>query len=411
MEIDLPELSLILLIGNESHGKQAFVKKHFNLDEVLYVNKTHSWSDDDQTKSDNRQPLAYEIARARLKDAKLTAVNIDEDSEQDKKEIIYLAKRYHVFPVAIVFKNYEEGNFDQEDIQKKREALKNSLEEEGFRYVYVLMNQEEAKEAKVKRSKLHNNKRDVKGPFDIIGDVHGCYDELVELLRKLGYRVDEEKYMAEHPEGRILVFVGDLVDRGPKSMDVLRLVMNLVKAGKAYSVVGNHDNKLLRKLNGANVKVAHGLETTVEEMKNERESFIEEVRQFLDKRISHYVFDEGRLVVVHAGLKEKYHGRGSSKIRSLSMFGETTGKLDEHGFPERLNWAQDYHGKALVVYGHTPHEDVVLINNTANIDTGCVFGGKLTAFRYPEREIVSVKAKKTYYKSGRPLLKQTTCSI
>lgn len=396
MEIDIPELSLVLLAGDKRSKKSAFIKRHFSLDEVLYLNAK-------EAKKDEEELLLYETIKERLKDAKLTVMDIDEIKEQHKKNIIELAKKYHFFPVIIVFCS-EDDSFTHKHFEKKREELKLSLKEEGFRYVYVLMSGAEAIEAKVIRSKLYNNKKDIPGPFDIIGDVHGCYDELLELLKKLGYQIDEKGYRAEHPKGRIVVFVGDLVDRGPKSMEVLRLAMNMVSLGNAYSVLGNHDGKLLRKLNGANVKVAHGLETTVSEMEHENESFIEEVRKFLEKRISHYVFDEGRLVVAHAGLKEKLHGRGSRKIRELAMFGQTTGKVDEYGFPERLNWAKDYHGKALVVYGHTPHKDVVFLNNTANIDTGCVFGGKLTAFRYPEHEIVSVKAKKTYYETSRPFL-------
>lgn len=396
MEIDIPELSLVLLAGDRSSNKDEFIKRHFSLDEVLYLNTKG-------TKKDEEELLLYEIAKERLRDAKFTVIDTDEIKEQDKKNVIELAKRYHFFPVIIVFSN-EDNNFPYTYLDKKREEIKLSLKEEGFRYAYVLMSGTEATVAKVIRSKLYNNKKDIQGPFDIIGDVHGCYDELLELLEKLGYHIEEKGYMAEHPKGRIVVFVGDLVDRGPKSMEVLRLAMNMVSTGNAYSVLGNHDGKLLRKLNGANVKVAHGLETTVKEMEHENERFIEEVRKFLEKRISHYVFDEGSLVVAHAGLKEKLHGRGSRKIRELAMFGQTTGKVDEYGFPERLNWAKDYHGKALVVYGHTPHKDVVFLNNTANIDTGCVFGGKLTAFRYPEHEIISVKAKKTYYETSRPFL-------
>ncbi|MBP3886614.1 MAG: metallophosphoesterase [Cellulosilyticum sp.] len=256
----------------------------------------------------------------------------------------------------------------------------------------------------IKRIKLSNNKREIKGPFDIIGDVHGCYDELCELLEKLGYEVDAKQHQVHAKSGRIAVFCGDLVDRGPKIVEVLKLVMNMVEEGTAYVVIGNHDSKLQRKLHGANVKVIHGLEMTLEQLDKESPTFIMKVQDFLDGLVSHYVFDEGRLVVSHAGLKEKFHGRESKVIRDLAMFGETTGKLDEHGFPERLDWSKDYKGKALVVYGHTPRAEAKVSNYTINIDTGCVYGGKLTAFRYPEQEIVSVKAKATYYESVKPIV-------
>ena len=210
--------------------------------------------------------------------------------------------------------------------------------------------------------------------------------------------------MAHSPQNRKLVFSGDLVDRGPKSPEVLRMVMSMVQAKQAYCVLGNHDGKLLRKLKGSNVQVKHGLETTMEQLEHEPEQFIEEVKLFLERLVSHYVFDDGKLVVVHAGLKEKFQGRESKKIRDLAMFGETTGEVDEFGLPVRVRWSEAYKGSAFVVYGHTPQARAQIINNTINIDTGCVFGGRLTAFRYPEKEIVDVQAKKVYYEPTRPFL-------
>jgi protein phosphatase len=102
------------------------------------------------------------------------------------------------------------------------------------------------------------------------------------------------------------------------------------------------------------------------------------------------------------------HGRGSGAVREFALFGETTGETDEFGLPVRYNWAADYRGKALVVYGHTPVPEPLFLNSTVNIDTRCVFGGQLTALRYPEREIVSVKAHRTYYEPARPFLPETT---
>ena len=110
------------------------------------------------------------------------------------------------------------------------------------------------------------------------------------------------------------------------------------------------------------------------------------------------------MVVAHAGLKEKYQGRGSGRVRDFCLYGDTTGETDEYGLPVRLPWANEYRGKATVVYGHTPTPDVEAINNTFCIDTGCVFGGKLTAWRYPEKEIVQVDALKEYYAPAKPFL-------
>src|ERR1700754_1816372 len=119
--------------------------------------------------------------------------------------------------------------------------------------------------------------------------------------------------------------------------------------------------------------------------------------------MSHCVLDGGRLVVAHGGLREEMHGRGSGAVRDFCMYGETTGEIDEFGLPVRYNWAAEYKGKAMVVYGHTPVPQAQWLNRTIDIDTGCVFGGKLTALRYPEKELVSVAAARIYCEPSRPL--------
>jgi len=118
--------------------------------------------------------------------------------------------------------------------------------------------------------------------------------------------------------------------------------------------------------------------------------------------VSHYRLDGGNLVAAHAGIRQEYIGRASARIRDFCLYGDTTGGTDDLGMPVRLDWAEDYRGDALVVYGHMPVATVRPKNNTWCIDTGCVFGGKLTAFRYPERETVSVDARKQYYQPVRP---------
>ncbi|MBO9635817.1 MAG: polynucleotide kinase-phosphatase, partial [Chitinophagaceae bacterium] len=231
--------------------------------------------------------------------------------------------------------------------------------------------------------------------------IHGCYDDLVLLLEKLGYK-NENGYWI-HPEGRKPVFLGDLVDRGPDSPGVLKLIMPMVKAGLAWCVPGNHDDKLKRWLTGKQVHVRHGLEATVAQLAGESDAFRKEIVDFVDGLISHYVFDDGKLVVAHAGLKESMQGRGSGAVREFCLYGETTGETDEFGLPIRYNWAAEYKGKAMVVYGHTPVPEPQWLNNTIDIDTGCVFGGRLTALRYPEKELVSVPAAKVYSEPIRPL--------
>jgi protein phosphatase len=262
----------------------------------------------------------------------------------------------------------------------------------------------------ISEEKQCNNHKSEKGPFDIIGDVHGCMDELCDLLELLGYTIQRVPEAGQNygfkvtpPEGRRAVFVGDLVDRGPDSVGVLRLVMSMVHAGNAFCVPGNHDDKLRRFLAGRAVKVQRGLETTVAQLEQESPAFKTELEGFLKGLISHYVFDEGRLVVAHAGVREEMQGVDSGAVRAFCMYGETTGEIDEFGLPVRGNWAESYSGAAKVVYGHTPVLEAEWFNRTIDIDTGCVYGGKLTALRYPEETLVSVPARMEYYQPARPL--------
>ena len=256
------------------------------------------------------------------------------------------------------------------------------------------------------REKLLNDLRDQHGPFDVIGDVHGCRSELETLLDRLGYALVRDgqgrPVDATHPEGRRPVFVGDLVDRGPDSPGVLRLVMGMVGNGHALCVPGNHENKLVRALGGRQVQVTHGLEETLAQLARETPEFRSEVAEFCYGLVSHLVLDDGRLVVAHAGLKEAYHGRASGRVRSFALYGDSTGETDEFGLPVRYPWADDYRGRAMVLYGHTPTPELEWVNNTLCLDTGCVFGGRLSALRYPEKETVSVPAEQVWYEPVKP---------
>ncbi len=268
--------------------------------------------------------------------------------------------------------------------------------------MYVLDSQEAIDQAEVIRTKLWNNKKELHGPFDIIGDVHGCLAELKLLLDQLGYVPDPDGIYV-HPQGRMAAFLGDLCDRGAENTGVLRLVMGMVSKGTALAVPGNHDVKLLKYLQGRRVQLNHGLEITVAQLDGESDAFRSQVQQFLEGLVSHYVLDEGKLVIAHAGIKEKYIGRGSGRIRDFCLYGDVNGETDAYGLPVRGNWAADYRGKALVVYGHVPGEWVRWENHTCCIDTGCVFGGMLTALRYPEQETISVPALQQYAKPLRAL--------
>jgi len=245
-----------------------------------------------------------------------------------------------------------------------------------------------------------------RGPFDVIGDVHGCLTELVILLGQLGYEVTEELVVIP-PEDRTLVFLGDFADRGPDSVGVLRLVMAAREAGRALCVLGNHDEKLRKKLAGRNVQIKNGLDVTVAQLSTQPRAFRVKVWEFLESLRAHHVLDGGRLVVAHAGLSAPLHGRDSRRAWHFALYGDTTGEEDEYGLPVRRDWAASYDGQPLVVYGHTPVRTARWVNNTVNIDTGCVFGGQLTALRYPELQIVSVPAAGVYSTPSKPLLDVT----
>ncbi len=428
MNVKIPELSLVVLVGVSGSGKSTFAGKHFAPSEVLSSDACRALvSDDenDQSATTDAFEVLHFIAEKRLAAGRLTVVDATNVQKEARKPLIELARKYHCIPTAIVFdlpervahdrnKARADRNFGSHVIRKQSQDLHRSLrnlEREGFRHLHLFKSVEEAEAAVITREPLWNNRKSDHGPFDLIGDVHGCYDELVELLTALGYTVDAANFTALPPDGRKAVFLGDLVDRGPKVTQVLKLAMNMAQAGTALCVPGNHDVKLMRKLRGKNVQVKHGLAESLAQIAAEPEGFSRQVAAFIDGMVSHYVLDGGKLVVAHAGMKQSMQGRGSGAVREFALFGETTGETDEFGLPVRYNWAAEYRGRAMVVYGHTPVPEPDWLNRTINIDTGCVFGGRLTALRYPEAELVSVAAHHTYAQSSKPFLDQAAPSL
>ena len=428
MKLTIPELAVIALVGASGSGKSSFARKHFRPTEVLSSDFCRGLVSDDensQAATNDAFEVLHFIASKRLTAGKLVVVDATNVQAEARKSIIALARQYHCLPVAIVFdlpeKLCHERNRDRpertfgphvvrQQSQQLRRSLRN-LEREGFRRVHVLHSPEEVDAAEIELQPLWNNLKQEHGPFDIIGDVHGCFDELVDLLTQLGYSIEKQsngqpslEYKVTPPEGRKVVFLGDLVDRGPNIPQVLRLAMSMIEDGTALCVPGNHDIKLMRKLRGRDVQITHGLADSVKQLDRESPEFRTQVSEFMDELVSHYVLDDGKLVVAHAGMKEEMQGRGSGKVREFALYGETTGETDEFGLPVRYNWAAEYRGKAMVVYGHTPVPQPDWLNRTINIDTGCVFGGSLTALRYPEKELVSVAARATYAQPVKTLL-------
>ncbi|WP_259670210.1 polynucleotide kinase-phosphatase [Streptomyces sp. ID38640] len=421
----VPDLALVVLIGATGSGKSTFAARHFRPTEVLssdFCRGLVSDDENDQSASGDAFDVLHFIAGKRLAAGRLTVVDATNVQSEARAQLVRLAREHDVLPVAIVLDMPEQvcaarnaaradrAGLPRRVIQRHQRELRRSLrhlEREGFRKVHVLRGPEEVESAEVVMERRFNDLRHLTGSFDIIGDIHGCRSELETLLGRLGYALVRDALGrpvdAAHPEGRTAVFVGDLVDRGPDSPGVLRLVMGMVGAGHALCVPGNHENKLGRYLKGRKVQHTHGLAETIEQLEKEDAAFRTEVGEFIHGLVSHYVLDGGGLVVCHAGLPEKYHGRTSGRVRSFALYGDTTGETDEFGLPVRYPWAEDYRGRAAVVYGHTPTPRATWLNNTLCLDTGCVFGGAMTALRWPERELVDVPAERVWYEPTKPL--------
>lgn len=433
MHLAIPQFCLVVLIGPSGSGKSTFARRHFLPSEVLSSDHCRglvSDNESDQAATQDAFDVLHYVAAKRLARGRLTVVDATNVQREARAPLVRLARQHHCLPVAIVFDLPEEicrqrnrarrdRAFGPHVVAQQKAQLRRSLGglgREGFRHVFVFKTVEAVDSATIERVPLWTDRTADHGPFDIIGDLHGCTDELEELLDSLGYapRPCEPAdplwpdRVYRHPADRKAIFLGDLVDRGPRILDCVRIVRNMVVHGSGLCVPGNHDVKLLRKLRGKDVQINHGLARTLAEIdalaEPVRGPFCAALAAFLDGLVSHYVLDGGRLVVAHAGMKQQMQGRGSAKVREFALYGETTGETDEFGLPVRMNWAAEYRGRAVVVYGHTPVPQPEWLNQTVNIDTGCVFGGQLTALRYPERQFVSVAARHTYCAPARPLL-------
>jgi protein phosphatase len=405
VRIQLPDPSLVVLIGASGSGKSSFAREHFGTTEVIssdFCRGLVSDDENDQAATADAFAVLHFIASRRLAQPRFTVIDATNVQREARKPLIELAKQHDLFPVAIVLDQPEalcrernrsrpDRQFGSHVVRRQRADLRRSikgLQREGFRNVWVLRTPEEVADVEVTRAPLWTDRR----------AEHGA------LRRELGYTVAEDGINVTPPDGRRAVFVGDYGDRGPDTPAVLKLVLSMAASGTAICLPGNHDVKLARKLKGRNVQITHGLAETLEQLDREPEELREQAQEFLDGLVSHAVLDDGTLVVAHAGLKQAYQGRSSGRVRDFALYGETTGETDEFGLPVRGQWASDYRGGAAVVYGHTPVAEPEWLNNTINIDTGCVFGGKLTALRWPERELVSVPASRTYYEPAKPFL-------
>ncbi len=425
MKITIPDFSLVVMIGASGSGKSSFATRNFAKTEIISSDTYRGIVSDDeasQEATDDAFELVHDIAAKRLKRRKLAVIDATNVRAEDRAELIDLAVKYHAPPVALVINPDAEicraqnasrttRRVPDDVIDAQLQVLRGSLSQldgEGFRVVHRLTTLDEIANGAITRVPVAADKRYIPGPFDIIGDVHGCFTELSELLTRLGYEVSirgtgaNRIVASKPPQGRMAVFVGDLVDRGDNTPDVLRLVMHMVAEGHALCVPGNHDNKLMRWLRGNDVKQTHGLDKTVEQLDCEPAELRPDIEKFIADLPSHLWLADGKLAVAHAGIKDKLLGRVSLRVYMFCLYGETSGETDEFGLPIRYNWAAEYSGETSVVYGHTPVPEAQWMNNTLCLDTGCCFGGRLTALRWPENETVSVTARQVYAEPIRP---------
>ena len=417
-DLEVPDLGLVVLCGASGSGKSTFARRHFADTEIVSSDRCRALVGDDeadQSVTPEAFDLLHVIVDKRLKIGRLTVIDATNTKPADRAPLIELARKWDVLATAVVFdlpldlcversRQRQDRITPEHVVKRQHQTLRRTakrLRKERFGKVYTLGSAAELDTVTVTRNRLWCDRRHDSGPFDIIGDIHGCHTELLALLGRLGYHTDTSPVV--HPDGRRAVFVGDLVDRGPGVAEVLDTVMSMVQAGSALCIQGNHENKLRRALGGRNVQVTHGLAESLEQLEARGPEFGAKVADFLDGLISHYVLDGGDLVVAHAGLPERYHGRSSGRVRSLALYGDTDGESDAYGLPVRYPWADDYRGTAAVVYGHTPVMTPRWVNNTICLDTGAVFGGELSALRWPEKEVISVPAAQVYYEPTKPL--------
>ena len=420
MILSLPRLSLVVLIGPSGAGKSSFAQKHFRPTEILSSDACRAMVADDsadQSATGDAFAILRRIASTRLARGKLTVIDATNVRPEARRALLDLARDRYVGAVAIVLDMPERLCLERQRerpsgppravIRRQHRLLRQSvdrLRDEGFLQVHRFTSPESLDELTVERAMPACDRSGEKGPFDVIGDVHGCCDELEILLAELGYApcksAEASKHSYAHPAGRKAVFVGDLVDRGPRSLDALQLVQSMIDSGAALCVRGNHEARLLRLLDGKDVAITHGLGATLQELEalepEPRARATTWISSFARALPSHYVLDAGRLVVAHAGVREQMQGRESPEVLDFALFGETTGESAAFGLPQRVDWALEYRGAARVAYGHLAVAKAEWLNGTIDLDTGCVFGGRLTALRYPEMELVAVPAARQY---------------
>jgi protein phosphatase len=209
VKLTIPELSLVVLIGPSGCGKSTFARKHFKPTEVLSSDFCRGLVSDDeneQAATKDAFEVLHFIASKRLAAGKLTVIDATNVQPESRKPLVALARQFHVLPVAIALnlsericadrnKSRADRSFGPHVVRNQSQDLRRSLrnlEREGFRHIHVLNTPEDVEAAVIERQPLWNNRKNEHGPFDIIGDVHGCIDVLLDLLAQLGYQVVQD---------------------------------------------------------------------------------------------------------------------------------------------------------------------------------------------------------------------------
>jgi protein phosphatase len=416
--IRLPLGALVVLVGSAGSGKSTWASRHFLPTQIVSSDACRAIIADDeadQTASRDAFRLLYFILGERMRRGLLTVVDSTALQPSARAELLKIAAQYGRPTVGIVFalpasltaqwNASRERRVPDGALERHRKNLELSLKllpGEGFHALYRFRSPEDLERAEVRVGGFVPDRSTP--PFDLIGDVHGCYDELMMLFAALGYHWREDTGDIVHPDGRLPVFVGDLADRGPANVRVLDLVERMVTDGTALLVVGNHDNKLMRWLMGRKVQPWHGMLLTMAEIEalpaEEQASFRARVLALFQNAPGYLLLDEGRLVVTHAGFQDEMAGRWNRAIQAFCLYGDVE-EIEADGRPIRRNWAANRPDEQaasgpLIVYGHDVVDEVFEFRRTINIDTGCVFGGRLSALRYPEMEVVQVPAAQAY---------------
>lgn len=449
MKIVLPYAGIVLLVGPSNSGKSTLLKSMIENKKILssevvssdefrvlvsnieFIDWRERPKDEADCLFDEYQSISKEafsmmdsVIEARCRLNKLTFVDATHLHPDDRKRYISLARKKHVPIVTVVLDipldTLIERDDQRDDPRGKRRIKqqyqvfkreKRFIKKEGYTSTYFL--NETNNIELVRRS--NPIEIDVKHGIDIIGDIHGCYDEMILVIEKLGYQKNQQDlYM--HPDGRKFISLGDVMSRGPESLKTMLFFLRHVQNNLAYMIDSNHGWKIARWLDGRNVTLNHGDEKVAEDFKQYEEEFgikrAEEIKctlkEFLLQAPSHYVFTKNgvqTLICTHAGIKDEFIGKQSHDISDFCRYGDTDG-FNQKGKPIRKDWFINHKTNTLVVWGHDPKPQPLLINNTINIDQGVVFGGKLTAFRFPEKEFVSIKALNDYSESTDNPLKE-----